>query len=289
MKKLILWVAPILSLGLVGCEKSPASVGVSVDSTSSQVQEQGKSIGQEQSLNQSERASVTVKMPATTLLYRALDEYLSEQHKKANFRNLVVRAQNPSLASLAGKGLEEGVDPVHVGAAIVILSAFQPALGWPDGGERRFMERTHAIVSFADAVGLELLSKVGARALKDQDEAKRAILFELASIEPEVLESIWKSELELAEKQQFTFNDAGSSQPVEFRTTTAVVAVGPQGAQLQRAGAVEFGDGRIGGQTLEVGLETALQVARNRKLSLDRKQMQRETDNTKVDANLRSQ
>jgi hypothetical protein len=36
-------------------------------------------------------------------------------------------------------------------------------------------------------------------------------------------------------------------------------------------------------------LETALQVARNRKLSLDRKQMQRETDNTKVDANLRSQ
>ncbi len=201
----------------------------------------------------------------------------------------MVRAQNPTLANVAGKGLEEGVEAAHVGAAVVIASAFQPALGWPDGGERRFMERTHAIVSFADLVGLELLSKVGARALKDPDDAKRAILFELASVDPEVLESIWKSELALASKEKFTFNDAGSSQPVEFRTATAVVAIGPQGAQLQRAGAVAFGDGRIGGQSLEVGLETALQVARNRKLSLDRKQMQRETDNTKVDANLRSQ
>lgn len=289
MKKLILWAMPLVAMGLAGCEKSPASVGVSVDSTSSQVQEQGKSLGQEQSLNQSERASVTVKMPATTLLFRALDEYLADHNKKTNLRNLVVRAQNPTLANFAGKGLEEGVEAAHVGAAVVIASAFQPALGWPDGGERRFMERTHAIVSFADLVGLELLSKVGARALKDPDDAKRAILFELASVDPEVLESIWKSELALASKEKFTFNDAGSSQPVEFRTATAVVAIGPQGAQLQRAGAVAFGDGRIGGQSLEVGLETALQVARNRKLSLDRKQMQRETDNTKVDANLRSQ
>ncbi len=82
MKKLILWAMPLVAMGLAGCEKSPASVGVSVDSTSSQVQEQGKSLGQEQSLNQSERASVTVKMPATTLLFRALDEYLADHNKK---------------------------------------------------------------------------------------------------------------------------------------------------------------------------------------------------------------
>lgn len=289
MRKLIFLVAPVVALGLVGCDKSPASVGVSVDSTSSQVLEAGKSLGQEQSLNQSERSSVTVKMPATTLLFRALDEYLADHSKKTNYRNLVVRAQNPTLASLAGKGLEQGVEPAHVGAAIVIAAAFQPSLGWPDGGERRFMERSHAIVSFADAVGLELLSKVGASALKNQDDAKQSILFELAGIDPAILEAIWKGELELAAKEKFVFNDAGSSQPVEFRTASAVVAIGPQGSQLQRAGAIAFGDGRIGGQALELGLETSLQVARNRKLSLDRKSMQRDTDNTKIDANLRSQ
>jgi len=144
------------------------------------------------------------------------------------------------------------------------------------------------LLNFANAISTEALGKLGKSAMRDPDEAKQAIISEVAQIPETTLESLWsKSLADAKQRGRPVADESGSSAPVEYKIGNQVVSIGPQGMWLITNGATLFGEGKVGGKAIDVSLESSLTTGLGRKINLDTKQSAVNSETVKVDASVK--
>jgi hypothetical protein len=276
-----------LALTLGGCgDKSPGSFGVSVEKNSTNSADQTSGITKEKKIDSSDKAAVSIKMPATVILADAANRLCSEAGIKPSYRKQFLATSDKTLFGKAPASITKNRQAV--GAIMAISAAFEPAIGWPAGYDEAYMTRMTAVVNFANSLSTEVIGRVGKDALKDPQAAQQALITEIASLPPATLEGLWFQSLANAKAAgRPNPNMSGSNNPIEFKTGGSVVAIGPQGMLLNRSGTTIFGDGKVSGKSVELSLETSLSIGRDQKLSLDQKETSSESDAMKVDAGMK--
>lgn len=280
-------IAAIVPILLAACgEKSPASVGISIEKSSTNTIDHSSTVGAEKKLDQATKAAVTIKMDGSVVLSQAAKRLCQEAGIKPPYRAKWLAASDKTLEGKIPARLE---NRVHVASVMAIAAAYEPALGWPDTDETTYMYRTNAMVNFAQAIANEAVLKVGVSTLKDSEAAQQAVISAIAAIPPEQLEAIWTDQVAAArDRGRPSANLAGSSAPIEYRLGDQVVAIGAEGMHLIANGVTMLGNGKIGGKTIEISLETSLSTGLNRKLALDAKASVGTSESTKVDAGLKN-
>lgn len=285
MKKIAF--AFLLPVLLAACgEKSPASVGVSLEKSATKTVDQSQSVGAEKKIDLATKAAVTVKIDGSVVLSQAVKRVCQDAGIKPPYRKKWLAAGD---STLAGKVPSRLAKREHVAAIMAIAAAYEPALGWPDGDDTSFMYRTNAMVNFAQAVAHEAVLKAGVNSLKDPQAAQQAVISAIVSIPAEQLEAIWSAETQASRNRgRPSANFAGSSAPIEYRLGDQVVSIGAEGMHLIANGVTMLGNGKVGGKSVEISVESSLSTGLGRKLALDNKTSDAQSESAKVDAGIKN-
>lgn len=285
MRKII--IAALVPLALAACgDKSPASVGVSLEKAATKTVDQSQTVGADKSIDQAAKAAVTVKIDGSVVLSQAVKRVCQDAGIKPPYRAKWLAASDKTLA---GKVPARLANREHIAAIMAIAAAYEPALGWPEGDDTSYMYRTNAMVNLAQAVANEAVLKAGVNSLKDPDAAQQAVISAIVAIPPEQLEAIWADEVQASRARgRPSANFAGSSAPIEYRLGDQVVAIGPEGMHLIANGVTMLGNGKVGGKSVEISVESSLATGLSRKLALDNKTSDSQSESAKVDAGIKN-
>lgn len=284
MKKLLC--IPMLVLSLVACDKSPGSFGISVDKTSTTANDNSTTVGKEKKIDIANKTALNIKVLGPVVLATTVNQYLDEVGIKPPYRKRLFAESDKTLEGKVSSKLENRT----ITATILALGAmFEPAIGWPANDRENFARKAMIVSKFANDVAFEAMKKVDQTAIKNPSDARQAVITAIAGIPVETLEALWASKVaEVKAERNVSINTGGSNVPIEFRIGRDAVTIGPQGMHYISAGTTLFGEGKIGGQAIEVSMESSLSTGLGRKLSLDNKTNTGESESVKIDAGLKN-
>ena len=144
------------------------------------------------------------------------------------------------------------------------------------------------MAELADMVSVEIIGKLNQNSMKDPDAAKLALLQAIAQVPDATLESIWSNIVKKNKQMRASENLAGSNEPIEFQLGSQVITIGNSGMSLKVAGNTVWGEGKIGGKTIDLSLETSLASGTGLKITLDNKQSDSDSSSTKTDASVKN-
>jgi hypothetical protein len=261
--------------------------GVGVDSGASQkaATASEKTLQSERSVQQRTAESAAIQMPAVGLIFDALAQWgrdqmsgylpqpqggrlwgislASEQDGPPARLAAVLRAVSQAIPRTSGSTGPTGRYE-HAAAALYIAISAQPLQGWPIGGFGNKAQAKWARWSAQDAAFSNLiLSQIAAtpalrQALADPAAAKARIVAAFLSIPSSQIEAAWQ-QAAAAAQGDLTFDFTGSGPaPVHFVISGSDFQGGPTGWKWSMAGTPWFGEGRINGKQIDLGLESAL-------------------------------
>ncbi|MDY0331132.1 MAG: hypothetical protein RBR52_11650 [Thiomonas sp.] len=170
-----------------------------------------------------------------------------------------------SLAAIAHLG--ETPHPTHQAAAQFIAMSATPLQGWPVGGlgakgqaEMAKWGRWSAQnIAFSNLVLSQIAATPALRdALADPAAAKKAIIAAFLSIPASQLEAAWAQAAQAAQGDLSLDMTGSGPAPIHFTIGANDFQCGPIGWKWSQSGVPWFGEGRINGKTVMLGLDSAI-------------------------------
>jgi hypothetical protein len=168
--------------------------------------------------------------------------------------------------------LNETPRPTHQAAAQFITMTAAPLQGWPVGGlgpkgqaeMAKWGRQSAQNVAFANLVLSQIAATPALRdALADPAAAKKAIITAFLSIPAAQLESAWQQSAAAAEGSLSLDMTGSGPAPVHYIIGSNDFQAGPAGWKWSQSGAPWFGEGRINGKAVMLGLDSAVDTSQS--------------------------
>lgn len=175
--------------------------------------------------------------------------------------------QHPNKAKEAEQMMPSQIHPQHQAAAQFIAMSAQPLQGWPVGGlSRKGQEQmsrwarwSAQNVAFSNLIISEIAATPALRdALADPDAARGAIIAAFLSIPSSQLEAAWQQAARSASGELSLDMTGSGPAPVHFIISGNDFQDGPAGWKWAQSGTPWFGEGRVNGKQIMLGLDSAI-------------------------------
>ncbi len=279
---------------LAACSENGA--GVAAGSGSSNTSEIGSTINKVKSINSTDEASTSIKMPAIALISEALstrlpgkNEVISEDMREGSDSDFkLIRERTTGVMEEKNKSPEEyrkfvdGLPPrlgkvfrsaesdQALGDGLIrmklerrMLGCTGPMNGWElnpidQKKEAQIYMKSYAnMCDFANLIYTEIAGKIGNRAIKDPDAAIEDVLNSWDAIPIQTLEAVWKKVAENNENLGFVADLTGVK-GVKFNNQSGVYWNQGAGFTVAKNGVTWFGDGSISGKVIDFNLRSSL-------------------------------